>query len=856
MRIAFRLFIILFAFVALKSFTGCGGSEEAPEESEETKTKNDSIQVYGALENARLHYTKALSSNEKGDSKSSKEEFEAAVKLLYKISSNVVSKHSNWNKDFEELSRSVSEDYIISADAIPSESKVFKLADRVGVKYQKVEKKSYSTIFDPADLPKGEDIRLDTNSSVDDYITYFQGNGRKYMDKWLYRSGKYFNLMRSILRQNNAPEELIYLSMIESGLDPTISSWAGAIGLWQFMPATGTAYGLYYDDNTDDKRDVEKSTDAAARLLNDLYKSFGNWYLALASYNAGPGRINSAVQKAGTTDFWQIRDYLPKETRNYVPQFIACALINIDPKKYGFNDVEYGAPLEYDRVIIKAQVPLTKIAELCNTTVENIRDLNPQLLKDETPIFQDGYLIKIPKGSFKEFAKNYEDAGDIDRNGFKAAYDGDEGTASADNSSSYSYYRVEGYNVENPKLIISQSNRQLVFHQLADSEDLKTVSIKYGVRPTDIRIWNNIFYGTYPKKGDSLSVWLTDAKYKELYGVKDKLEENETGDVKQNDTKTNETKDVIEKPQKKDGINDNNQNNTDEELKAKDVLVRKDQVKNYSKNDDEQSTEPKKKTEKKDVVTKTERTKTEKTKTEKKSKGTYQTYTVKSGDNLSKIADSYDVDIADIKDWNDLESDNIIIGQKLKIYSPEKVTETISKKKKANKIEYKVKSGDNLTGIADKYDVDVADIKDWNDLESDKIEVGQSLTIYTDKKTTTSTDKKKGKLKTYTVQEGDNLTAIADDNGVTVSQIKDWNDLESDVIQTGQVLKLYSSKETKKETSKDTKKKSKTQYHTVKKGETLASIADKYDCTVTELKKWNGLKKDVIEIGQKLQVSK
>ena len=849
MRIAFRLFIILFAFIALKTFTGCGGADVDQEESEETKTKNDSIQIYGALENARLHYAKALSFNEKADSKSSKEEFETAVNLLYKISSNSLSKHYGWNKDFDELAKSVTEDYIVAADEIPKDSKVLKLADRVGVKYEKIEKKSYSTTFDMSNLPTGDGIHLDTNSSVDDYIAYFQGNGRKYMDKWLYRSGKYYNLMRSILRQNKAPEELIYLSTIESGLDPSISSWAGAIGLWQFMPATGTAYGLYYDDNTDDKRDVEKSTDAASRLLNDLYKSFGDWYLALASYNAGPGRITSAMQKAGSSDFWKIRDYLPKETRNYVPQFIACALINIDPKKYGFNDVEYGAPLEYDRAIIKAQVPVTRIAELCNTTVENIRDLNPQLLKDETPIFSDGYLVKIPKGSFKEFAKNYEAASDIDKNGFKAAYDGDEGTASSsDNSSSYTYYKVDGYSPENPNLIISLSNRELVIHQVADSEDLRSVSMKYDVRPSDIRIWNNIYYGTYPKKGDSLSVWLTAAKYKEMYGVKDKVDEKQTGDVKKDEKKINDTKDVLDKNEKKEDVKNDLPTGTDEEVKAKDVLVRKEYKRQTSKNDEEETTEPTKKTEKKEVKTKPEKT----TKTEKNTKGSYETYTVKNGDNLSKIADDYGVDIADIKDWNNLESDNILIGQKLKIYSAEKVTKSVSKKN-AKKVEYTVKSGDNLTLIADKYDVDVSDIKEWNDLETDKIEVGQSLTIYTDKKTTTTADKKKGKQKSYTVKEGDNLTAIADDNGVTVSDIKDWNDLESDKIYAGQVLKLYGGKEDSK-TKKSSK--NKTQYHTVKKGETLAGIADKYDCTVAELKKWNGLKKDVIEIGQKLQVSK
>ncbi len=844
MRITLRLFIILFAFLSLKIFTGCGGAD-IEEESPEAKKIKDSTQIYQALENARIHYTKALQFNEKADSKASAEEFETAVKQLYKIDAKTLSANYAWNKDFDEISKSVVQDYIVSSDEIPKDSKVLKLAERVGVKYEKIEKKSYSNAFDPNDLPKGEDdLKIETNSSVEEYIAFFQGNGRKYMDKWLYRSGKYFNLMRSILRENNAPEELIYLSMIESGLDPTISSWAGAIGLWQFMPTTGTSYGLYFDDNTDDKRDVEKSTDAAAKLLKDLHASFGDWNLAMASYNCGPGRITSAIQKSGTTDFWKLREYLPKETRNYIPQFMACALINLDPKKYGFNDVEYGNPVEYDRAIIKSQVSVSRIAELCNTTVETIRDLNPQLIKDATPVFSEGYLIKIPKGSFKEFARNYEDASDIDKGGFKPVYDGNDGTASVDKSETYSYYKVDGYEVDDTKLIISQSNRELIFHQMAETEDLRAVSNKYDVRPSDIRIWNNISYGKYPKKGDSLSVWLTAAKYKQMFGVKEKLEDKQTGEKKTDEKKVTDTK--KEEVEQNTNVSENNQSNETTENNAKDVLVRKNETGNKEtvKNDkEEETTEPKNK---KEITPK-------KTKTEKKNKGSYLTYTVKSGDNLTKIAGDYDIDIADIKEWNNLDADEIYIGQKLKIYSQTKTKETTTKNKKSKKTEYTVKSGDNLTAIADKYDVDVADIKDWNDLESDKIVVGQVLEIYSDKKTTkVTTEKKKGKQKSYTVKEGDNLTAIAEENGVTVAEIKDWNDLDGDKIYSGQVLKLYSAKETTTKKSSKTK----TQFHTVKKGETLASIADMYDMTLSELKKLNKLKSDEILIGQKLQVSK
>jgi len=254
------------------------------------------------------------------------------------------------------------------------------------------------------------DIPLTLNSEVEYFLYYFQTRGRPSFSRWLSRSSRYIPMMKEIFKRVGMPEDLVYVAMIESGFQLHARSWANAVGPWQFISGTGKHYALRIDQWIDERKDPVKATTAAAMYLKELYGIFnGDWYLAAAGYNAGENKILRAINMYNTNNFWEISrgSYLKRETKEYVPKLLAAAFIAKDPARYGFNDVAYMVPIEFDTVTIPSRTDLELIARLSGTTYESIKELNPELRHWCTPPNYPDYQLKIPKGSKQQFDVEY-----------------------------------------------------------------------------------------------------------------------------------------------------------------------------------------------------------------------------------------------------------------------------------------------------------------------------------------------------------------------------------------------------------------------------------------------------------------
>jgi len=368
------------------------------------------------LETAESYYALGVTANQGGEWTKAQENFEKALEVLASLDIEEESDSLSAKKQ-NTLLHEIAEDYkvtLLSVGVLSDETSISAFLERFKniqnfKKLQEDFKKKGE--LDSLELVEdlnttGYDMPIEWNERVEDAITYFQTVARGAFERYLARSGKYMNLMQNILNEKGLPSDLVWLCLIESGFNPNAYSWARAMGPWQFIASTGKQYGLKRNWWYDERRDFVKSTYAACDYLTFLYNKFGAWSLALAGYNGGEGRVEKAIQKHNTDNFWELK--LRKQTEDYVPLYMAATIIAKEPEKYGF-DVEYEDPIQFDTVEINQPMDLKKIAKIVGTSLETIKELNPELLRGVTPPHCPGYKLRIPSGTKELFGQNLKE---------------------------------------------------------------------------------------------------------------------------------------------------------------------------------------------------------------------------------------------------------------------------------------------------------------------------------------------------------------------------------------------------------------------------------------------------------------
>ncbi|GEM_PF-1082832 len=480
------------------------------------------------------------------------------------------------------------------------------------------------------------------NERVNKYISNFKTYGVGTLQQLYRKMGRYEHIIRQIAREEGVSEDVIYVGMIESGFSAHAQSHMRATGPWQFMKGTAKLYGLNVDWWADERRDIYESTRAAVRHLKDLFYEYGDWYLALAAYNSGPGRVNRAIKKNNTRDYWEMTK-LPRETKRYVPYFISAARIAKDPAAFGIT-LEKDTAWLVDTVSIHECLDLQIIAECAGTTVDSIREINPALLRWCTPPTMSRYVLKLPLGTRAKF--------------------------------------LEGY-----AKVPAEKKRTWVRYQVKYGETLTLIASRFGTDIKAIQQANQLKNSTNLITGQYLLIPVAPANYKPV-----QLTHDDAKIIKKTSTSGQSTSSGA----------------------GGTITTNTSTVKDKKKDDKEG---------KKKVL-----------------------YKVEAGNNLSEIAEWYNVLPQDIRNWNNLYyGDPIYPGQTLTIwvdpYVPDQgYRKAVKKKAKETEViepgtkVYVVQEGDNLASIAKMFGVEVSTIKRWNKLSSNTVKVGDKLKIYLDKK--------------------------------------------------------------------------------------------------------------------------
>ena len=383
------------------------------------------------------------------------------------------------------------------------------------------------------------DFPIIINKQVEFYLDFFAKKHRNSFRRWLERSGRYVPLIQEHLRQAGLPLDLAYLPMIESGYMPMAYSRAKAAGPWQFIRSTGHHYGLTINRYVDERRDVEKATLAAIAFLSELHERFQSWELSVAAYNAGAGKIGNGLKKYKTNDFWELasKRYLKLETKRYVPKLMAAIIISRQPEKYGFTDIQYDQPLNYETVDVPRWTSLEAVSAACSADLKELRSLNCELRKNFTPPDQSRYALKVPAGMKSVVEKNLSKVHATVTTSYKthivAARDtltricrtyninkttllkvNDLRTARLTPGQRLRIpYQATNYVLLDKKLLPGEtpSGSNLVLHTIRPGESISGIARQYHVPPRMIASWNGLKNLHRIRAGQQLALYLQDS---------------------------------------------------------------------------------------------------------------------------------------------------------------------------------------------------------------------------------------------------------------------------------------------------------------------------------------------------------
>ena len=578
-------------------------------------------------------------------------------------------------------------------------------------------------------------FNIEYNPGLENIIKSFLKNRKKSFGRLMAISEYYFPMFEEALAKQNVPLEIKYLAVVESALNPKAVSRMGATGLWQFMYQTGKQYNLKIDSYVDERSDPLKSSDAAAQYMTNMYAIFGDWDLVLASYNSGPGNVTKAIRRSGgQQNYWNIRKNLPKETQGYVPAFLATMYIYEYHNEHGIKP-ERALVKQFatDTIMIKKQMSFKQISDLLDVPVAQLQLLNPSYKLNVVPYYQDqSHYLRLPQEKIAVFVSNEDKI--------------------------YAYTQREMDKRERPfqitKAIVATDTLNYTqqritlpktkYYTVKRGDNLGEIADKYSVTIADIKKWNKLKSNTVAR-GKSLKI-ITNVSVVQ----------------------------TVKKQQKTDSLFIKNTSDKQQIAVSEVIISKEEKAKKLIKTDTLSS----------DVAS---------------------YYVVQKGDNLSNIAKNHNVTVAEIKEWNHLSNASIQLGMSLQVVDKvENSNVEIASAIKTENVEYIVKKGDNLGNIAKKFGSSVDDLKQWNNLQGNTIAAGNSLIVAKSeveivKAETPETFKKKENLASvsknkginYYVKKGDSLYSIAKKYpGVTISDIKKWNDIRAEDLKPGMKLKI------------------------------------------------------------------